>query len=92
MTDQLYDTLYSGKEEPGVCGLFVIGNEERTNCKSLHERKSFSWRVCAIHGIRFRKLVTAGVLPYIPLDAVKLAIALLVGRQIRARILKAGLL
>ena len=62
MADQLYDTLYSGKEEPGVCGLFVIGNEERTNCKSLHERKSFSWRVCAIHGIPFRKLVTAGVI------------------------------
>ncbi len=40
----------------------------------------------------FYQALAAGVLPYIPLDAVKLAIALLVGRQIRARILKAGLL
>lgn len=40
----------------------------------------------------FYQALAAGVLPYIPLDAVKLAIALLVGRQIRARILKADLL
>ncbi|HBA47196.1 MAG TPA: biotin transporter BioY [Lachnospiraceae bacterium] len=40
----------------------------------------------------FYQALAAGVLPYIPVDVVKLAIALLVGRQIRARILKAGLL
>ncbi len=40
----------------------------------------------------FYQALAAGVLPYIPVDALKLALALLVGRQIRARILKAGLL
>lgn len=40
----------------------------------------------------FFQALAAGVLPYIPVDAVKLVIALLVGRQIRARLLKAGLL
>lgn len=40
----------------------------------------------------FFQALAAGVLPYIPVDAVKLAIALVVGRQIRARLLKAGLL
>lgn len=40
----------------------------------------------------FFQALAAGVLPYIPVDAVKLALALVVGRQIRARLLKAGLL
>lgn len=40
----------------------------------------------------FFQALAAGVLPYIPVDAAKLAIALVVGRQIRARLLKAGLL
>lgn len=40
----------------------------------------------------FFQALAAGVLPYIPVDAIKLVIALLVGRQIRARLLKAGLL
>lgn len=40
----------------------------------------------------FPQALAAGVIPYIPVDAVKLAIALIVGRQIRARLLKAGLL
>lgn len=40
----------------------------------------------------FFQALAAGVLPYIPVDAVKLAVALVVGRQIRARLLKAGLL
>ncbi len=40
----------------------------------------------------FPQALAAGVLPYIPVDAVKLAIALIAGRQIRARLLKAGLL
>ena len=40
----------------------------------------------------FLQALAAGVLPYIPVDAVKLVIALAVGRQIRARLLKAGLL
>ncbi len=40
----------------------------------------------------FFQALAAGVLPYIPVDAAKLAIALVVGRQVRARLLKAGLL
>lgn len=40
----------------------------------------------------FFQALAAGVLPYIPVDASKLAIALVVGRQVRARLLKAGLL
>ena len=40
----------------------------------------------------FPQALAAGVLPYIPLDTVKLVIALLVGSRLRSRLLKAGLI
>lgn len=40
----------------------------------------------------FPQALAAGVLPYIPLDTVKLIIGLIVGSQIRSRLLKAGLI
>lgn len=40
----------------------------------------------------FWQALAAGVLPYIPLDSVKLALGLLVGRQLRSRLRMSGLL
>lgn len=42
--------------------------------------------------LSFPKALMAGVIPYIPGDLVKLVIAMVVGFQIRKRLLKAGLL
>lgn len=40
----------------------------------------------------FLQALAAGVLPYIPLDTVKLIAGLLIGSQLRSRLLKAGLI
>lgn len=40
----------------------------------------------------FSQALAAGVLPFIPADLVKLILAMLIGRQVRKRLLRAGLL
>lgn len=49
------------------------------------------WLGCLLH-MTFAEALAAGVLPYIPGDLVKLIIAMIVGCQLRKRLLKAGLI
>lgn len=51
-----------GKKEPGICDLFVGGDAEKANCRTLHERKPLSCRVRSFCRIDFRQRVTAGII------------------------------
>lgn len=48
------------------------------------------WLACQM-SLTFPQALAAGVLPYIPFDLVKLLLALILGRQVRKRLKKAGL-
>lgn len=82
-----------------ICGFFVDKGGNRIASEILG--MVLGTAVCYLFGTlwlayqasyTFGQALAVGVLPYIPVDAIKLVIALFVGRQLRSRLSKAGLL
>lgn len=82
-----------------ICGFFVDKFDRKLPLNILG--MVLGTAVCYLFGtlwlgyqleLTFMQALSAGVIPYIPGDAVKLAIAMAVGIQVRKRLLKAGLL
>lgn len=82
-----------------ICGFFVDKFGKKLSLYFLG--MLLGTAVCYLFGtlwlgyqmeLSFPQALMAGVIPYIPGDLVKLVIAMLVGFQIRKRLLKAGLL